>query len=106
MAKYLYQGSYTVDGAKGLLQDGGSKRKEVLKQAIESLGGKMEAFYYAFGDTDVYVIADMPDHSSATAASLVVAASGAAHAKTTVLITPEEVDKAAKKTVTYRPPGQ
>ena len=106
MAKYLYQGSYTVDGAKGLLKDGGSKRKEVLKQAIESLGGKMEAFYYAFGDTDVYVIADMPDHSSATAASLVVAASGAAHAKTTVLITPEEVDEATKKTVSYRPPGQ
>ncbi len=106
MAKYLYQGSYTVDGAKGLLKDGGSKRKEVLKQAIESLGGKMEAFYYAFGDTDVYVIADMPDHSSATAVSLVVAAIRAAHAKTTVLITPEEVDKAAKKTVTYRPPGQ
>jgi len=96
---------YTVDGVKGLLKDGGSKRKEALKQAIESLGGTMEAFYYAFGETDVYLIADMPDHASSTAASLVVAASGAAHSKTTVLITPEEVDEATKKTASYLPPG-
>lgn len=106
MAKYLYMASYTADGVKGLLKDGGSKRRAAIEQLAAGLGGRLEAFYYAFGEHDAYVIVDLPDHVASAAASLAVAASGAARVKTVVLMTPEEVDQAARKTVGYRPPGQ
>ena len=106
MPKYLIQASYTAEGVKGLLKDGGSKRRAVAEEAIKSLGGRLEAFYFAFGETDGVLIAELPDNVSAAAVSMVVNASGAIHTKTTVLLTPEEMDKAAKKTVTYRPPGK
>ena len=105
MAKYLLQASYTTEGLKGLLKDGGSKRRAAAEETVKGLGGKLEAFYFAFGDHDAYVIVDVPDNVSATAASLAVNASGAVRVKTTVLLTPEEVDQATKKTVTYRAPG-
>ena len=106
MSKYLVQASYTVEGLKGLLKDGGSKRREVVEQLAKGLGGTLEAFYYAFGDDDIFAIIDLPDNVSATATSLVINAAGAAKMKLTVLLTPEEVDQATKKTVDYRPPGQ
>jgi uncharacterized protein with GYD domain len=71
----------------------------------KALGGKVEAFYYALGDDDVYVIADLPDNTTAAAISLAVNAIGAVQLKTVPLLTPEEVDEAAKKSVAYRPPG-
>jgi len=106
MAKYLVQASYTTDGVQGLLKDGGSKRRAAAEQAIKGLGGTLDAFYYAFGDTDVFAIADAPDNQSAAAVSLAVTASGALRAKITVLMTPEEMDQATKKSVSYRPPGR
>ena len=106
MPKYLFEVSYTNDGVKGLLKDGGSKRRAAGKAAMESLGGKLEAFYFAFGENDVVVIVDVPDAASAAAASLALAASGAVTGKTTVLLTPEEIDTAVKKTPTYSPPGR
>jgi uncharacterized protein with GYD domain len=106
MPKYLVQASYTLEGAKGLLNDGGSKRRAAVQEMLKGLGGTMEAFYYAFGESDAFVIADIPDNVTATAVALAVNASGAVRAKTTVLITPEEVDQAIKKTVKYRAPGQ
>jgi len=106
MPKYLVQGSYTSEGAKGLLRDGGSKRRAAIQELAESLDAKLEAYYFAFGENDVVAIFDAPDNVSAAAASLAVSARGAANIKTTVLLTPEEMDKATKKTVRYRPPGQ
>ncbi len=106
MPKYLAHASYTVEGLKGLLKDGGSKRREAVAQLTKGLGGTLEAFYYAFGDDDIFAIIDLPDNVSATAASLVVNTSGAAKVKITVLLTPEEVDQATKTSVDYRPPGQ
>jgi len=106
MPKYLFRSSHTVEGLKGLLKEGGSSRLEAVEQTFESLGGRLEGFYYAFGDTDVFVIADLPDSVSATAASLAANAAGTAQITTTVLITPEEIDQAVKKSVDYRPPGQ
>jgi len=85
---------------------GGTARRAAVQEALQSVGGRLEAFYYAFGDDDAFVIVDFPDHASAAAFSLVVNASGAATAKTTVLLTAEEMDQAAKKKVTYRAPGQ
>ena len=105
MAKYLFQASYTGEGLKGLLQEGGTSRREAVKKAVEGLGGTLEAFYYAFGYTDVYAIVDLPDNVSTTAFALIVNVSGTAKVNTTVLITPEEVDQAVKKSVEYRPPG-
>ncbi len=106
MSKYLFHGSYTEEGLKGLLKDGGTKRMEETKKAVESLGGKLEAYYFAFGDNDFYLIADNPENVNAIAGSLIANASGAVKVKTTVLITPEEVDQAVKKTMDWRPPGQ
>ena len=106
MAKYLSQSNYSIDGLKGLLKEGGSKRREAVEKLIFSLGGKIESFYYAFGGTDLFMICDMPDNVSTAAASLIVNATGAASTKITVLLTPEEVDKATKMTANYRPPGK
>ena len=106
MPKYLAHASYTVDGLKGLLKDGGSKRREVVDQAIKGMGGTLEAFYYAFGDDDIYAIVDLPDNVATTAFSFAINAGGAFKGKTVVLLTPEEIDQATEKTVDYRPPGQ
>jgi len=106
MPKYLLQASYTTEGLKGVLKEGASKRREAVSQLIKNLGGAVEAFYFAFGDDDVYVLTDVPDNVTITAISLAVNASGAVKVKTVVLLTPEEVDQAAKMTVNYRPPGQ
>ena len=106
MPKYLLQVSYSPDGAKGLMKDGGSKRRAAARTLIESLGGKLETFYYAFGETDVIAIVDLPDNAAAAAGSLTLAASGAVTSKITVLMTPEEIDQAVKKSGTYTPPGR
>lgn len=105
MPKYLFLSSYTAEGARGLLQEGGSSRLAYLKSLAESLGGKLEAYYFAFGETDTYVIVDGIDNVGAAAVSLAVSASGAARVKTVVLLTPEEIDAAAKQGVSFRPPG-
>ncbi len=106
MPKYLVQANYVGEGIKGLLKEGGSGRRDAIEKMFKSAGGRMEAFYFAFGDTDVYIIADLPDNASAAALVLTVNASGAASCKTTVLISPEEIDAAAKKSPSYRPPGR
>ena len=106
MPKFMIQANYVGDGVKGLLSEGGTKRRETVAQVLESMGGKLEALYYAFGDYDVYGIADMPDNVSSVAFSLMVNASGAINAKTVVLLTPEELDEATQKSVDYRAPGQ
>jgi uncharacterized protein with GYD domain len=106
MPKYLAQATYTVEGMKGLFQYGGTKRREAVAELAESLGGKMDAFYYALGDYDVFVVFDFPDNISVTTASMVVNASGASRVKMTVLLTPEEIDQATQRSVTYFPPGQ
>ena len=105
MPKYLVQASYTTEGTKGLLKDGGTKRRAAVEALMKELGGKVEAFYFAFGDTDAFVIIDAPDNITVAAVSLAVNASGAASSRTTSLLTPEEIDQATKKTVSYRPPG-
>jgi uncharacterized protein with GYD domain len=105
MAKYLIQASYTQQGLQGLLKEGGTSRRSTVEKLANGLGGNIDAFYYAFGDNDVYAIADMPDNATATAVALTIGATGAVSLKTTVLITPETVDEAVKKTVDYRVPG-
>ncbi len=106
MSKYLVQANYVGEGVKGLLKEGGSGRRAAVEKLFGSLGAKVEAFYYAFGDTDVFIIADVPDNVTAAALSLTVNAAGAATSKITVLLTAEEIDAATKKTPTYRPPGK
>jgi uncharacterized protein with GYD domain len=105
MAKYLLKASYTTDGVKGVMKDGGTGRREAVTKAIEGLGGKLEAFYFAFGDADVYVIIDLPDNASAAALSATINAAGAVQLATVALLTAEEMDEAVKKAVDYTPPG-
>ena len=105
MAKYLIQANYVGEGIKGLLKEGGSSRRKVVDELMASVGGKTESFYFAFGDTDAFVIVDAPDNVTAAAIALTVGASGAVNLKTTVLMTPEEVDQAIKKSPSYRAPG-
>ena len=105
MAKYLVQGSYTVDGIKGVLKEGGTGRREAVSAAIKALGGKLESIYYAFGETDVFVIFDAPDNVTVAALAMGIAATGTVALKTTVLLTVEEIDQAGKKTLSFRPAG-
>jgi len=105
MAKYLFHGSYTQEGLKGLLKEGGSGRKEAVGKLMKSLGGSLETYYWGFGGDDFYVIAELPDNTAAAAGSLIVAATGTVAVSTTVLLTAEEIDAASKKGAEYRPPG-
>ena len=106
MPKYLLHVSYTAEGAKGLLKDGGSKRQAAARALVESLGGKLESIHWAFGESDAYAIADLPDNAAAASASLTLAASGAVTSRTTVLLTAQEVDQAVKRSGSYTPPGR
>ena len=105
MPKYLLDVRYTLDGVRGVAAQGGSARKAAAQAAAKSVGGKVDSFYFAFGKTDVYVIADLPDNTAAAALALAVSAGGGATARTVVLVTPDEMDAAAKQTVKYTPPG-
>lgn len=106
MPKYLVMASYTAEGAKGLLKDGGTKRRQVAEAALKSVGGRVESFYFAFGEHDAFVVIEAPDNASVAAASLAINASGAVQTRTVVLLTPEEIDQASKKSPTYTPPGR
>jgi uncharacterized protein with GYD domain len=106
MPKYLVEINYTAEGIKGVLDKGGSAREEAGREAVESAGGKLEALYFAFGDTDVYAICDMPNHAAAASVAMTVSATGLLSAKTTVLLTPAEIDAAGQQSVKYRPPGR
>jgi uncharacterized protein with GYD domain len=105
MPKYMIHASYTVAGVKGLQSKGGTSRRDAIAEMLEGLGGSLESMYFAFGDADVVVIADLPDNEAATAVALTVNAAGGAATRTWVLLTPEEVDAAAKLSVSYRAPG-
>jgi len=105
MSRYLLEVKYTLDGIRGLKFAGGSARVAAATELIESLGGKIESFYFAFGPNDAYVIANLPDNESAAAAALTVFAGGGATVRTVLLLTPNELDAAAAKTTSYRPPG-
>ena len=106
MPRYLWQVSYSAEGTKGVLKEGGTARREMVEKLVANLGGTVASFDYALGEDDVYVIAEFPDNVTAAAVSMTVGASGAASVKTVVLLSPEEIDAATKKTVDYRPPGQ
>jgi uncharacterized protein with GYD domain len=105
MPKFLIKASYNPDGVKGLIKEGGSKRRAAVTKLIEGLGGKVEVFYYAYGPDDAFIITDLPDATTGMALSLAVNATGAVRLSTTPLITPEEIDAASKKTVKYKAPG-
>lgn len=106
MAKYLVIASYTTEGIRGVKASGGTARREAVEKMVAALGGKLESFYFGFGKEDAFVLIDLPDNTSAAALGIAVGASGAASTRTIVLLTPEEIDKAAKAGVDYRPPGK
>jgi uncharacterized protein with GYD domain len=106
MPKFLIQLSYTAQGAKGLLKDGGSARRKAAADVLAQFNGKLEAFYFAFGADDAALIVDVPDQETMAAISLTVSATGTIRTRATPLLTPEQIDEAAQKHVNYRAPGQ
>ncbi|MFD4352576.1 GYD domain-containing protein [Nocardia sp. NPDC058519] len=105
MPKYMWRVSYLQEGAQGLLAEGGSARRAAITEMVESVGGRVEACYFAFGDDDLFVIGDVPDDVSAAALAIRTAAAGAAVSHTVGLLTPEQIDEAIARDVTYRPPA-
>ena len=105
MPRYLFQGAYSREGAQGLLREGGTRRRRAVEELVRSLGGRLEGFHYALGETDLFMIVELPGHVAATAASLIVAASGAGHWRTTVLLSAEEMDEATRTGAGYRAPA-
>ena len=105
MPKYLCQGSYTEQGLKGLLHEGGSKRRAMVEQLVREMGGKLEAFYFGFGGDDFHILMDLPGNVDMAAVALVAQSSGSVKSRIIVLMTPEEVDQAVKKHVNFRPPA-
>ena len=106
MPKFLIEASYTSDGMKGVLDKGGTARREAVEKLLADVGGTLDSFHFAFGATDAYVIVDVPDNISAAAVGMVVGSSGMVNLKTTVLLMPEDIDRAAAVHATYTPPGQ
>ena len=106
MKKYLIKACYNANGVKGLIEDGGTQRKLVVQKMLAGLGGKIESFNYAFGEHDVYIITELPDDISAAAVGLRVKSTGLVSISTTVLLSPEDIDAASKKSVNYRGPGE
>ena len=105
MGKYMMRANYTQAGLAGLMKEGGTGRRRALTEAVEGVGGRMESFYYVFGDRDLLMITEFPDEASAVSVSLAVGAAGALEVDVTVLIEPEAIDEAVKKSVPYRLPG-
>jgi len=106
MPKYMFEAHYSVEGAKGVMKDGGSGRRAAIAKMAEGVGGKLESLYFAFGAVDAYVVVDLPDNETAAAVALAASQSGTTSVKTVVLLTPEEMDAAAKKSIDYRAPGR
>jgi len=104
--KYLFTGSFAVDGARGILAEGGSSRRAAVEKLFASVGGTLESYYFAFGSDDFYIVGDLPGNAAAASAALTTSASGTVHSRTVVLLTPEDVDAASKLSPTYRPPGR
>jgi uncharacterized protein with GYD domain len=105
MPRYLIEATYNAQGVTGVQSAGGSARRDAIVHLAESVGGRMETFDFAFGRSDVFTICDLPDNAAAAAVILAVNSSGAVNARTTVLLSPEEVDGAARQSADYRPPG-
>ena len=106
MARYLLEVSYTSEGMKGVLKEGGTGRRSMVEKLASSMGGTVESFHFAFGENDAYIIAEFPGDVDAAAVAMTVGAAGAATVRTITLLTPEQIDEATQKTVDYRPPGQ
>ena len=106
MSRFLIIANYTAEGTQGLLSKGGTARRTSVTEMVEKLGGTVETFDFAFGEDDVYVICDVPDNVTAAAIGLTVGASGLVALRTVVLLTPEEIDAAARLHPDYRGPGQ
>jgi uncharacterized protein with GYD domain len=102
----MVQGSYSVEGLKGVLAEGGSARVTAVRQLLEAGGGTLEAMYFTFGSDDFVLLAEGTDNVNTAALTMMVSATGAVKVRTTVLLTPEEIDAATKVAVSYRPPGQ
>ncbi len=106
MSKYLLKVKLTMNGLKGLLKEGGTARREVVDRSVQSLGGRLESMYWAFGDEDVYVTVDLPNNISAAAMGLVTSATGGVRTSIVVLLSPDEIDEAVRQKVEYRGPGE
>ena len=106
MAKFLFEASYGPEGVRGLVREGAAHRRTNIESTVAELGGHVEALYFAFGDVDAYLIIELPDNVTANALSIAVNQSGALSVKTTVLLTPDEVDQAIARNVKYRAPGK
>lgn len=105
MGKYLFHGSYSTEGIRGVVKEGGTSRQKVVETLARSVGGSLESFHFAFGEDSYFIICELPNDEAATAVSLAVSASGAVSNKTTKLLTPAQVDAAVKLSPTYRAPG-
>jgi uncharacterized protein with GYD domain len=105
MPKYLISANYTTTGLEGVRAAGAKSRVDAVSTMLEAMGGRLESFYFAFGDTDVFAVADVPDDEAAAAVAMTINSSGAVSIRTTKLLTPDQVDEALRRTVSYQPPG-
>jgi uncharacterized protein with GYD domain len=105
MPKYMFIASLTSEGVAGVLKQGGTARKDAVAAAAKTVGGSLESFYFAFGAEDVYATCDLPSNEAAAAVAMNVSATGRVGVRTVVLLTPDEIDGAAKQKVQYQPPG-
>lgn len=105
MARFLYKFSYGKEGMQGVMKEGAVSRRTFIEKMAAEMGGSIESFDFAFGETDVYLIAEMPDQITAASVATAVSASGAGSIETVVLLSAEDIDRAIAKNAPYRAPG-
>lgn len=105
MPHYLFRANYTREGIQGVLKEGAASRLTAVGDLVSSVGGRVEVAYWAFGEDDFVMIAELPSNSAAAACATRVSATGTSSVSTTVLLTAAEVDEARGLGVTFRPPG-
>lgn len=108
MPLYLTQFSYTPATWAKLVKNP-EDRRAAAKEYIESVGGKLHGFWYAFGEHDAFTLWEAPDNTAMAATAIAISSGGALSSmQTTVLLTVEETIAALKKasSISYRPPGE
>ena len=108
MARYMVQFSYSSEAVSDLIKNP-QDRAATVRAMIEGWGGRLESFYFTFGDYDGVAIVEAPDNVTMAAVSMAVTSSGAFNTfKTTVLISMDDAMEAMRKagTLGYRPPGR
>jgi uncharacterized protein with GYD domain len=104
--RYLFRAAFTVDGMQNLQKQSATAFKAGVAKVFDSVGGKLESWYFDYGDSTAYGFVDYPDEIAAATAQASVNAGGFARVTYRPVLSAEDADKALARSVATRPPQQ